>query len=354
MTEDGNITEEKKNMKDSCWQQGNTEAAQHYFDHVSRFTELHAYDLIQALYPQIIKAKTILDIGCGPGTFALAYVRTFPKGILGQTLICSDLSPGMVQCAKNIMKERLPSKYATKFQFQVEDGSELNAVADDSIDVVVSVFGIFIIPDYMQTLEAIRRVLRQPSSDESDHNRHGGIFGTAVWTMTDHRRALKSEGFGPSFHELIEESLQELTTLSDKPDIEGNDGNTADDGNSTTKNNSMTLPPWKRWFDPERCRQMVVVDANYQASSYQVIRSYHSTIFQSPAALWDMIATNPMSKVKDAAPDRIAKVQVNLQNEFLTSSLDNNNDKSSETERETHTGPVIVGTASNLVLARPC
>lgn len=60
------------------------DGAKHYFDNVSRFTVLHAKDLIQLMLPQIESAKTILNSGCGPATFGLAYLEAFPRGIPGQ------------------------------------------------------------------------------------------------------------------------------------------------------------------------------------------------------------------------------------------------------------------------------
>ncbi|CAB9523777.1 ubiE/COQ5 methyltransferase family [Seminavis robusta] len=289
------------------------QAAKHYLDNVARFTVLYAKDLIALLSPQIASAKTILDVGCGPGTFGLAYLEAYPQGIPGQTLILSDLSPGMVNQAEQVMKDRIPPNFQTALEFKVEDGSKLGGIGDDSVDVVVSVFGIFIIPDYLETLQTIRRVLRSDNPN--------AVFGNVCWTMTEHRHELVEEGFGPSFHELIEQSLQELTSLS-----------------SSDKNEE---PPWKRWFEPARGKEMLVADAGYDASSFQVHRCMHSVVWPKAGALWEMIATNPMSKMHQASPEKIESAKTKL-----FKALDRE-------EGQNENLPVVVSTSANLFLAKP-
>ena len=110
------------------------QGAKHYLDHITRFTVLHAKDLVMLLSPQIESSKTLLDIGCGPGTFALAYLDLYPKGIPGQTLILSDISPEMVQQAEETMKERIPSDFQTKLEYQVVDGLTLDGIVGNSFE----------------------------------------------------------------------------------------------------------------------------------------------------------------------------------------------------------------------------
>jgi ubiquinone/menaquinone biosynthesis C-methylase UbiE len=116
-----------------------------YSNQAARLTELHGADLVTILKKDILQAKTILDVGCGTGAFAHAYMQQFPMGVPGQTLILSDLSEGMLEKAKETV---VPSSdFQTKLVFQVEDGTKLDGIADDSIDLVVSLFGVFLIPD---------------------------------------------------------------------------------------------------------------------------------------------------------------------------------------------------------------
>eukprot|EP00977_Amphora_coffeiformis_P011792 scaffold2880_cov173-Amphora_coffeaeformis.AAC.9 len=298
--------------------------ARHYLEHTGRFTVLHAQDLIQLLREDITVANTtILDVGCGPGVFGLAYLDAFPRGIAGQTVICSDVSPVMVEYAQQVLKERIPSDCLTQFVFQVEDGSELKGITDDSVDVVVSIFGIFLIPDYRQTLNAIRRVLRP--------NR--GVLGIATWTLSQERHALGQEGFGPSFHQIIEETLQELTNLCDKSD------------SPSINNNNNNEVPWKRWFQPERIRAMVIDDAGYN-DSLEIVRSLHSIAWPSADAFWEMIVTSPNTKLGTADPERVGRIKKNLMDALVQARPPS----STTTMRKR---PVIVVSASNLILARP-
>lgn len=297
------------------------DASLHYLEHVGRFTVLHAQDLIQLLKTEITSATSILDIGCGPGVFGLAYLEAFPKGISGQTIWCTDLSPGMVDCARKILGERVPPDYLTRFEFQVEDGSELKGIPDTSIDIVISIFGIFLIPDYCKSLGAIRRVLH-PS----------GVLGMTTWTMSQQRQALEKEGFGPSFHQVIEETLQELTSLCDK------------------STDSPNEPPWKRWFKPKQIEEMMVDQAGYNASSLQILRSLHSITWSNPDAFWSMIETNPNTKLGSADSERVQGVKKNLMDALSSTAM---GVKSSSKSSSTSERPVIVVTASNLILARP-
>ena len=285
---------------------GKDNFARHYLDHVTRFTVYFAKDMISMMHKELSEAKTILDIGCGPGTFGLAYLEAFPTGVPGQTLILSDLSPEMVQVAEQEMKERIPDNFQTTLKYQVEDGGLLEGIQDGSIDVVVSIFGVFLIPDYLKTLKTIIRVLRKDNPNAA--------FGTAVWTLTQQRHALAQEGFGPSFHEIIEEELNKLTNLSD-----------AD---------------WKRWFEPAQVQQMVVQEAGFSASSFQIYRSLHSVAWPNAQAVWDIIATNPMAKIKDADPQDVKAAKQNL---FATM------DRAADGDDR----PVLLSTASNLIIAKP-
>ena len=113
-----------------------------YSNQASRLTELHGADLVTILKDDILRAKTILDIGCGTGAFAKAYLQQFPKGVPGQTLILSDLSAGMLEKARETVKPG--PDFTTKIVFQEEDGTKLEGIPDNSVDLAVSLFGVFL------------------------------------------------------------------------------------------------------------------------------------------------------------------------------------------------------------------
>ena len=214
----------------------------------------------------------------------------------------------MVQQAEDTMKEKIPSDFQTVLKFQVVDGLTLEGIPDKSIDVVVSVFGIFIIDDYKKSLDSIRRVL--------NFDNPNARLGSACWTNTEQRQALQKEGFGDNFHQLLEESLQDMTSL--KADV----------------------PSWKRWMDPLRAEQMIVKDSGYDKAYFQTNRILHSTIYPNANALWNMLITNPTSQMSKAPPQKLKPLRAKL---FRKLNRQDSNDQR----------PIVVSTASNLYLARP-
>jgi ubiquinone/menaquinone biosynthesis C-methylase UbiE len=306
-TSNNNNNNNNNNKDDASWDSH----AEHYSNNMTRFTSLHANDLIGILHREIADAKTILDIGCGPGTFGVAYLNHFPNGIPGQRLIFSDLAPGMVNKCQHVMEQLIkdPKTFQTQLVYQVEDGSELKGIEDDSIDVVVSIFGVFLIPDQEKTLETIRRVLRKQPN---------GVFATAAWTSIDSCDHLKQEGFGTNFQNSIEASLQSLLTSGS---TKGNDGNGNDE-----------LPSWKRWSLPDNIKTMLPFD------KVAIHRSIHSIVWSSVNHLWELIEDNPMTNVRAASPE----VQQAAKQRMV--------------DMVTHDGnvdsPVMVWSASNLVVAR--
>jgi SAM-dependent methyltransferase len=152
----------------------------HVCTSTSHLHSFFAHDFVVALHPHIIQAPTILDIGCGFGAFAYAYMNQYPNGIKGQIIISIDIDPNVIKQVKRLVKNILETKrrsgqpFYTKLIFQVEDGSRLRGIKDESIDMVVSLYGVFLIPNQTGTLQSIHRVLK------SKH----GIFANVSWVET--------------------------------------------------------------------------------------------------------------------------------------------------------------------------
>lgn len=160
-------------MSDNFWDN----FADEYTRSCTPFCVLHAFDLLTALLPSITAGPqcNILDVGCGGAALALAYLRHFPQGVEGHTFTCTDLSPVMVDHARTAVETVKPQTCKTVFHFRVDDGTTLQTVHTNSVDVVVSAFAVFLIPDRTQVLNQINRVLR-----------HGGMFGMTAWTQLPH------------------------------------------------------------------------------------------------------------------------------------------------------------------------
>lgn len=141
-----------------------------YADEVSRYTSLHATDLLTFAIDVIQKASVIVDIPCGVGVFADAYMRLFPNGIKGQTLVLCDFNSSMVDRVRSVLKDRVGGDFQTDVKFQTEDAISMDSFTDSSVDVVTSVFGIFLVPDQQRMMATMRRILRP-----------GGAIVTTSW-----------------------------------------------------------------------------------------------------------------------------------------------------------------------------
>lgn len=279
-----------------------SEQASLYSDVSSRITELHAADLVTLLKDDILTARVILDVGGGTGAFAKAYAQQFPRGVPGQTLIVSDLSPGMVEKARETV--RLPPDFQTRVVFQEEDGEKLGGIDDDSVDVVVSLFAIFLIPDQEAAARAVRRVLKKP----------GGTFANGSWVF-DQSASLVSLGFGVSVqdafllpNELVDPSKADRTGV-----------------------------PYFEWATRELARRKLTDD--YRLDGVTVSCALH-TFGCSFDPLWAMMLKNPMSVIATAseADQQRAKDALRV---FLES------DGVSSVDR-----PLLLSTASILAIGR--
>jgi SAM-dependent methyltransferase len=96
--------------------------------------------------------QTILELTAGPGeTGFLAASRLGPSG----RLISSDFAPAMVEAARRGAAER----ELDNVDCRVIDATDID-LPDDSVDGVLSRFGLMLIPAREQAMREIRRVLR--------------------------------------------------------------------------------------------------------------------------------------------------------------------------------------------------
>lgn len=249
--------------------------AQNYADQVSRLTGLHAMDLVRTLPTKIASSKRILELGCGTGAFGLAYLDVFAEGIPGQTIVCTDLSPAMVGIAQQrtvakIMQNSVSdaevkgeAKCQTEFVFQPADATKLVDFNDNSFDLVVSVFGVFLIPDRASTLDEVRRVL-QP----------GGTLATSAWTSTGYNGNLKQAGFGSNLHDAM--AMMKVLPA----------------GTAAQDRKPSLLPQFVLdWFEPDSIRDMLVVKDDDEKDSLfsqvDIHRSIHTTVFDSVEHMWN-------------------------------------------------------------------
>src|SRR6188472_4367124 len=99
---------------------------------------------------EITDGLHVLDLGCGDGTTAI------PAARLGADVLGVDIASNLVQ-AGNERAERLG---LPNCRFQEGDASDLSELADDSFDLVVSIFGAMFAPRPFDVAKEMVRVTR--------------------------------------------------------------------------------------------------------------------------------------------------------------------------------------------------
>ena len=98
----------------------------------------------------ITDGMDVLDVGSGDGTTAV------PEAQRGATVLAVDISEPLV-AAGNARAEELG---LSNLRFQEGDASRLDDVADDSFDLVVSIFGAMFAPRPFDVAKELVRVTR--------------------------------------------------------------------------------------------------------------------------------------------------------------------------------------------------
>jgi ubiquinone/menaquinone biosynthesis C-methylase UbiE len=248
--------------------------ADYYAKQAAILTQPHAMDLIGLAQDKIRQAKRILELGCGSGAFGLAYQQFFPEGIAGQTIVCTDLSPAMVEIARKSITSSLKSSSHTEFQFQAADATNLNDFADQSFDMVVSVFGIFLVPDQTAMMREIRRVLKSGT----------GTLATSSWTSTGYNEELKANGLGANLHD----AMMAMKPQDAPAVVAPGDG-------SPLETECRVMTPLD-WFDRDKIRSMLLRDdagsGGLAARNVTIRQAIHTATFANVEHAWLAITTS--------------------------------------------------------------
>src|SRR4249920_3007852 len=98
----------------------------------------------------ITKGLKVLDLGCGDGTTAL------PEARLGADVLGVDIAGNLVDAASRRARE----EGLTNCRFQEGDATNLSELADQSFDLVVSIFGAMFAPKPFDVAKEMVRVTR--------------------------------------------------------------------------------------------------------------------------------------------------------------------------------------------------
>ena len=127
-------------------------------------TRVHAERLLAKL--GLRPGERVLDVAAGPGTAALlAAAAVGPAG----EVVATDLAPEWAE----VVAERAAAAGLANVTFRAM-GAEALELPDESFDAVVCTFGLMLVPDPVQALREMRRVLRD-----------GGRVGVVVWSTAD-------------------------------------------------------------------------------------------------------------------------------------------------------------------------
>jgi ubiquinone/menaquinone biosynthesis C-methylase UbiE len=98
----------------------------------------------------IESGKKVLDLGCGDGTTAI------PSAELGADVLGVDIAANLVAAGN----DRAAERGLTNIKFQEGDASDLEGIADNTFDVVVSIFGAMFAPRPFDVAKEMVRVAK--------------------------------------------------------------------------------------------------------------------------------------------------------------------------------------------------
>jgi SAM-dependent methyltransferase len=129
------------NANKALWERGD-------FTHIAASMRESGEALVATL--GITEGLRVLDLGCGDGTTAV------PAAQLGADVLGVDIASNLVAAGN----ARARSLGLDNLRFQEGDASDLNALEDDSFDLVVSMFGAMFAPRPFDVAKEIARVTR--------------------------------------------------------------------------------------------------------------------------------------------------------------------------------------------------
>src|SRR3954470_12119609 len=134
-------TDAAVNPNKALWEKGD-------FTRIASAMRQSGEALVAAL--EITPGMDVLDLGCGDGTTAL------PAAQLGANVLGVDIAANLVAAGNT----RAQAAGLTNLRFQEGDATDLKELADDSFDLVVSIFGAMFAPRPFDVAKQVVRVTR--------------------------------------------------------------------------------------------------------------------------------------------------------------------------------------------------
>jgi ubiquinone/menaquinone biosynthesis C-methylase UbiE len=140
----------------------------------------------------------ILEIGCGPGELWLQNIDRIPAG---WELTLADLSPGMIEEARNVLGDRAACVIA--------DAQEL-PFQDESFDGAIANHMLYHVPDRPRALREIARVLRPGALFYSSTNGGDHLREISALAQRESPWEFRLETAGPELEAVFEDVELEL------------------------------------------------------------------------------------------------------------------------------------------------
>jgi SAM-dependent methyltransferase len=134
-------TDPAVNPNKALWEKGD-------FTRIASAMRRSGEDLVATL--EITPGLDVLDLGCGDGTTAL------PAAQLGANVLGVDIAANLVAAGN----ARAQDAGLANLRFQEGDATDLKDLADDSFDLVVSIFGAMFAPRPFDVAKEVVRVTR--------------------------------------------------------------------------------------------------------------------------------------------------------------------------------------------------
>ncbi|HEU5236796.1 MAG TPA: methyltransferase domain-containing protein [Pyrinomonadaceae bacterium] len=129
------------NPNKALWEKGD-------FTHIAATMRESGEDLVKRI--GISKGLKVLDLGCGDGTTAL------PAAQLGAMVLGVDIARNLVEAGNR----RAAEQGLTNVTFREGDATNLQSIADNEFDMVVSIFGAMFAPKPFDVAKEMVRVTR--------------------------------------------------------------------------------------------------------------------------------------------------------------------------------------------------
>lgn len=135
------MIEQTINPNKALWEKGD-------FTRIAESMRVSGQELVAQL--RIAPGQRVLDLGCGDGTTAV------PAARLGAEVIGVDIAANLVAAGN----ERAASLGLKNLRFEQGDACDLHSLADDSFDLVVSIFGAMFAPRPFDVASEMVRVAK--------------------------------------------------------------------------------------------------------------------------------------------------------------------------------------------------